>query len=225
MAERSIGSPTPLATFAALIDRARKLAATRRRRLLGITGPPGAGKSTIAAAVATELGRAAIVVPMDGFHLANDELVRLGRDDRKGAPDTFDAEGFVQLVRRLKTPGRAAVTVPAFRRDLEVTIPDAIRVRATTPLVIVEGNYLLLDRPPWSELRGLLHECWYVDGPLDRVERLIARHIAFGKAPSEAVAWVMRSDEENARLIHSTRLLADAIVAPRVTAPNPRSDD
>jgi pantothenate kinase len=167
----------------------------------------------VAAAVATALGDLAIIVPMDGFHLANQELVRLGRADRKGAPDTFDADGFVALVRRLKRLDPDAVVAPVFRRELDATVQGAIRVPASMPLVIVEGNYLLLDQSPWSQLRELLDECWYVEGRADRVESLIARHVSFGKTEGDARAWVLRSDEANARLVSRTRSLADVIVA------------
>lgn len=216
MTRTSEGSPRPQLTLtsrATLIDRARSLGSAGARQLLGITGPPGAGKSTVAAAVATALGDLAIIVPMDGFHLANQELVRLGRADRKGAPDTFDADGFVALVRRLKRLDPDAVVAPVFRRELDATVQGAIRVPASMPLVIVEGNYLLLDQSPWSQLRELLDECWYVEGRADRVESLIARHVSFGKTEGDARAWVLRSDEANARLVSRTRSLADVIVA------------
>lgn len=132
--------------FTELEQRARALAASGTRRILGIAGPPGAGKSTLAARLAQELGpELAVVVPMDGFHLARAELERLGRADRKGAPDTFDAAGYAALLTRLRTPGSAAVYAPAFDRSLEEPVAGSIPVGTGVGLVITEGNYLLHD--------------------------------------------------------------------------------
>ena len=199
------------ADVAALTTRAAALA-TAGRALLGITGPPGAGKSTLAAELAAALGPTAALVPMDGFHLAQSELERLGRHDRKGAVDTFDAAGFVALVRRLRA-GAEDVYAPTFRRDIEEPIAGAINVAANVPLVVLEGNYLLVTDPPWRSLRELLDEVWYVD--LDRearIERLVARHVAFGRDPAAARAWALGSDERNAELIAATRDRADLLI-------------
>jgi pantothenate kinase len=199
--------------LAALVERARGLSAAGRRALLGITGAPGAGKSTLAAAIAEAMGESAVLVPMDGFHLANADLERLGRRNRKGAPDTFDAEGFVELLRRLRQPVDDVVYAPIFDRQVEASIADAIAIDRRIPLVITEGNYLLLDQEPWAPIAGLLDECWYIEGnEEERLRRLIARHVEFGKSPAEADAWVHRSDEANARLIEGTRRRADLIV-------------
>jgi pantothenate kinase len=196
-----------------LIDRARSLATGDRRALLGIGGAPGAGKSTIAAEIVAGVGPTAVLVPMDGFHLANRELERLGRRHRKGAPDTFDAEGFVRLLRRLRDQVDEVVHAPAFRRDIEESVADAIAIPRTTQLVVTEGNYLLLEAEPWSAVRPLLDECWYIEGPeKERLGRLIDRHIEFGKTPDEAREWVFRSDEANARVIERSRDRADLIV-------------
>ncbi|MGV9314197.1 nucleoside/nucleotide kinase family protein [Streptomyces sp. NPDC003691] len=203
--------PAPLA------ERARGLARDGRRRVLGIAGAPGAGKSTLAAALAAALGPgAAVVVPMDGFHLAGAELERLGRARRKGAPDTFDAHGYLALLGRLRTP-EPGVTVyaPAFDRALEEPVAGAVPVPPEVPLVITEGNYLLHDEGPWARVRPLLDEVWYAEpDPADRVRRLVARHIAFGRAPEEARRWVDRSDEANARLVARGRDRADLVVLP-----------
>jgi pantothenate kinase len=199
--------------LAALVERARGLSAAGRRALLGITGAPGAGKSTLAAAIAEAMGESAVLVPMDGFHLANADLERLGRRNRKGAPDTFDAEGFVELLRRLRQPVDDVVYAPIFDRQVEASIADAIAIDRRIPLVITEGNYLLLDQEPWAPIARLLDECWYIEGnEEERLRRLIARHVEFGKSPAEADAWVHRSDEANARLIEGTRRRADLIV-------------
>ena len=192
----------------AAIQRARELAQQGTRKILGIAGPPGGGKSTVARAVVAELGDQARLVPMDGFHLAQAELVRLGRRDRMGAPDTFDAAGYAALLRRLRSD-EPVVYAPEFRREIEEPIAGAIAVPSTVPLVVTEGNYLLL----WPEIKPLLDEAWYVETDEElRVERLIQRHIEFGKTPEYARAWVMRSDERNAELVARTAEHADHLV-------------
>jgi len=197
-----------------LTDRARALARAGSRRILGIAGAPGAGKSTLAALVTARLDGAAVQVPMDGLHLADVELSRLGRRTRKGAPDTFDAFGFLALLRRLRTPAPGEVVyAPAFERSIEQPIAGSIPVGPAVPLIITEGNYLLLDDPPWHEVRPLLDETWFVEiDDAVRVERLIRRHIEFGKTPEQAAEWVQRLDERNARLVAATRERADVIV-------------
>lgn len=185
------------------------------RRLLGITGAPGAGKSTYAAAEQQRLaaaGTPSAVVPMDGFHLPQAELVRLGRRDRMGAPDTFDVDGFVATLGALRG-ARDTVRAPGFDRVIEEPVPHAIEVDADIPVVIVEGNYLLHDRGGWQRVRPLLDTVIYL-APDDAVrrERLIARHIAFGKTPAEAEEWVARSDDPNAALVAATAHRADQIL-------------
>jgi pantothenate kinase len=196
-----------------LISRARRLAEAGERRLLGITGAPGAGKSTIAARVVEALGEAAALVPMDGFHLANAELERLGRRDRKGAIDTFDAGGYVALLRRLRSPAGETVYAPTFRREIEEPIACAIPVAPEVPLVVTEGNYLLVPGGPWAAVRDLLDEAWYVAPDEEtRIEWLIARHVEFGKPPDVARAWSLSTDQRNAELVAATRGRADVVV-------------
>ena len=202
---------------AELVAQAVGLAATGRA-LLGITGPPGAGKSTLAQAVvesAQSAGVPSVLVPMDGFHLANAELDRLGRRQRKGAPDTFDAAGFVALLARIRhqRPDEGPVYAPLFLRAREAALAGAIAVPPTARLVVVEGNYLLHDDGPWAGVLPLLDACWYLD--LDdavRVERLVARHVQQGRTPEDAREWVLRSDEANARLVASGRDRASLVV-------------
>jgi pantothenate kinase len=196
----------------ALVLRARGLI-EGGRRLLGIAGAPGAGKSTLAEQLVEALGPEAVLVPMDGFHLADDELFRLGRHDRKGAIDTFDAGGFVALLRRLRAADEAVVYAPLFRRDIEDAIAGSIGVAPSVPLVVTEGNYLLVDEGPWADVRGLLDEVWYVEPeePV-RLERLVARHMAFGRDLATATARALGSDQRNAELIASTRARADLVI-------------
>jgi pantothenate kinase len=209
------GPGSPRASPRDLLERARRLAASGHRRLLGIAGPPGAGKSTLAGYLAAALGpQTAALVPMDGFHLADVELRRLGLAGRKGAPETFDPHGYAALLRRLREP-RDGVTVyaPGFDRDLEQPIAGSIPVRPEVPLVITEGNYLLLDDGPWADVRALLDETWWVDLPdPERVRRLIRRHRQYGKPAAEAERFVLDSDEANARRVAPGRAAADVVV-------------
>ena len=193
--------------------RARELVKRSGRALLGLVGPPGSGKSTLAAALCAEFADVAQVVPMDGFHLANVELERLGRRGRKGAPDTFDSAGYVALLKRLLVQADDEVVyAPEFRREIEEPIANAIPVFSRTQLVITEGNYLLLDDGPWASVGGLLDEVWYVDVPDEvRVHRLTRRHEQFGRSAEDAAAWVANTDEPNARLIEASRARASFV--------------
>ncbi|KKK04736.1 nucleoside/nucleotide kinase family protein [Micromonospora sp. HK10] len=196
-----------------LVARARALADAGPRQLLGIAGAPGAGKSTLAERIAAEVGPAARLVPMDGFHLAQSALARLGRAGRKGAPDTFDVNGYVSTLRRLRRLEPTSVWAPEFRRDLEEPVAGAIEVPPEVRLVVTEGNYLLLRDDPWEEVRTLLHEVWFLDLDAElRVRRLVARHEAYGKSPAEARAWALGSDETNAARVAGTAGHADLVV-------------
>lgn len=178
-----------------------------RRILVGIAGPPGVGKSTLAAALAARLGATALVVPMDGFHLPQARLVELGRRERMGAPDTFDVEGFTAL----RKPGE--VRAPLFDRVTEEAVPDALPIGAGHRILLVEGNYLLHDRDGWERIAPLLDAGIFLrlDDEVRR-ERLIARHAAYGKTPDEARAWVLRWDERNAELVADGAARADLVL-------------
>jgi pantothenate kinase len=181
------------------------------RRIIGIAGPPGAGKSTLAARLVDDRADH-VLVPMDGFHLAQTELARLRRADRKGAPDTFDVHGYVALLRRIRHEVDGIVYAPRFDRHLEEPIANAIAIEPQHTVVVTEGNYLMHDADGWEGVRPLLDECWYVDDAPGRLERLIARHVDHGRTPAAAEAWVRTVDEPNARLIERTRPRADRIV-------------
>lgn len=183
-------------------------------RLLGIVGGPGAGKSTLADAVVAHFGDRAQLLPMDGFHMAAEELARLGRSMRKGAPDTFDVDGYLDALRRVRQREHD-VLVPRFNRDLEEPIAGAIRIATTTELVVTEGNYLLLQEGRWALTTPLLDESWMLRPHDDvRRERLVRRHIAHGRSAPDAQQWVMTVDEPNARLIDRSSAPPDLIFDP-----------
>jgi pantothenate kinase len=202
-----------VARAAALADAGR---AGGERAILAIAGCPAAGKSTLAELLVgglTSAGVPAALVPMDGFHLADEALERLGRRGRKGAIDTFDADGYLALLRRLRTERSRTVWAPGFARDLEQPIAGSIGVEPEARIVVTEGNYLLADVPPWPDVRAEVTETWYVelDEPTRR-ERLVARHVEFGKTPDEAARWISIVDDPNALLIATTRDKADLVV-------------
>lgn len=189
-------------------------AAGADRYVFGIAGPPGSGKSTLAARLGTTLGSP--VVGMDGFHFPNDVLRARGLLAVKGAPETFDAGAFVALVRAIRESSEA-VSCPAFDRTIDAPVADRVRVVPGHVVVVVEGNYLLLDRPPWASLSGAFDAIAYLDVPDEvRRSRLIARHVEFGRDPADAAEFVHRSDEANAVLVEASRSRADLLVRPSV---------
>jgi pantothenate kinase len=185
------------------------------RFLIGIVGKPGAGKSTLSAYLLEELHSSEVtVVPMDGYHLSNAVLQELGRADRKGAPDTFDVAGFASLLQRIRREKSVDVYYPVFDRSIEESIAAQGVVTKETKVVIVEGNYLLHDSGGWEVIAELLDELWFIDVDDEkRLERLIARHIAYGKSPADAQSWSRGSDEVNARTIATGRSRAHAVIA------------
>ena len=200
-----------------LVARARGLVADSRRALLGIAGEPGSGKSTFAAALIDRLREEGVTVaqvPMDGFHLPQDELRRRDLRDVMGRIDTFDAEGYLALLRRLRDQPDEAINAPAFDRGIEEPVADAIDVGPDVELVITEGNYLLDDEPPWPQVREVLDEVWFVEtDDVTRLQQLLARHVEFGKTEEEARAWMDRVDAPNSRRILARRDTADLVVS------------
>jgi pantothenate kinase len=189
----------------------------KSRLIVGITGGPGSGKSSLAARLADQLsigGEGSVVVPMDGFHLAQSVLAALQLTEVKGAPQTFDGDGYVALIRRLRAVEDRTVYAPTFKRDIEEPVAGAIAVPAGVRYVITEGNYLLLDSDPWAQLRAELDAIWFLEPPEDiRVNRLVRRHIQFGRTPNQALRRATSgSDADNAALIASTRQRADLII-------------
>ncbi|MFC7262568.1 nucleoside/nucleotide kinase family protein [Streptomyces lutosisoli] len=209
-------------SFDDLLERAASLVRPGRRALLGIAGSPGAGKTTLAERLVRELngdGPAWVAhVPMDGFHLADVELNRLGRRDRKGAPDTFDAAGYAALLRRLREDEDDLVYAPGFERTLEQPIAGAVPVPRTARLIVTEGNYLLLRDDGWARARSQLDEVWFCEvEEAERLRRLVARHEEFGKDHDTAVTWVLGTDQRNADLVAATRDRADLVVEAAVS--------
>lgn len=208
-------------TLAQILEHAATLAVPGTRRILGFTGAPGAGKSTVASQVSDALGPGlATFVPMDGFHLANNVLVDLKRRDRKGAHDTFDDAGYANLIARLRSQSPTAtpehgevIYAPQFRRELEEPVGSSIPVYGNVPLIVTEGNYLLLNQDAWPQARKKIDEVWFLS-PSDEVrhERLVRRHQEYGKSRESAELWALGSDQRNAELIESTAKYADRIV-------------
>jgi pantothenate kinase len=189
-----------------------------RRAVLGVAGAPGAGKTTFVEALLAEVARAqgpewVAHLPMDGFHLADSQLRRLGALSRKGAPDTFDGAGYAHLLERVHRCPDEVIYAPGFERTLEQPLAAALVIPPVAKLVVTEGNYLLLGEEPWSRARAQLDEVWFVaTDPEVRVSRLIERHVEFGKSRAEATEWVLRSDEANTALVESAAGLADRLV-------------
>ncbi len=212
--------PDPALAVLAARARGVRAAASRGRVLIGITGSPGAGKTTLAVELVAALnangagGASAVHLPMDGFHLANATLDRLGLRDRKGAVETFDGWGFVALLERARRELEHTVYAPAFERDVDEPVAGEIAVAPSHGIVVVEGNYLLDESEPWRRVRGLLDEAWFCDADDDeRMPRLVRRHTASGRSPEAARDWATQVDGANARRIAPGRERADLVVS------------
>lgn len=195
----------------------------RGRIVVGIVGAPGAGKSTIAERLVALLNGAgsgtspmpgAALLPMDGFHLPQSRLVELGRRDRMGAPDTFDVDAFAAVLASLHGNSGVTVVAPGFDREIEEPVPAAVVITPEFPIVVVEGNYLLLGDGGWERVAPLLDATFFVSVDRDiRLARLIARHERFGKSPADARAWALGPDERNAVLVEASSHAATHTIA------------
>ncbi|GAA3153810.1 nucleoside/nucleotide kinase family protein [Rhodococcus erythropolis] len=204
--------PTVSLTLDQLASHAASLIADDSRYILGIAGAPGAGKSTASQAISQKLDSRCTVVEMDGFHLANRELDRLGRREQKGAPETFDADGYAALLHRLRSAD-SIVYAPVFDREIDESIGSATAVEPRTPLIVTEGNYLLLPNGSWPQVRAAIDTVWYLEVPeATRTQRLMKRHSRFGRSSEAAADWVRRVDQPNADMIAAARSRADLIV-------------
>lgn len=201
----------------ALADRLRPHA-EGGRLVIGICGAPGSGKSRLAGLIAADLNArtpgTAVVVPMDGFHLAASVIAGDDRRTRRGAPDTFDPDGYAVLLQRLHDNVDEVVYAPVYRREIADPVAGAIAVPRACPIVITEGNYLLHSEPAWQNVRASLDEVWFLQAPSDelRIQRLIARHQQFGESPDEAFVHATGSDERNAHLVADHAASADLIL-------------
>ena len=190
------------------------LQGSKPRTMIGIVGKPGAGKSTVVTEIQKQFSTEDVaIIPMDGYHLSNEELIRLGRRERKGAPDTFDVEGFISLITRVRNEIDKDHTFHIFHREIEASKADEGIVLRNTKVIVIEGNYLFSEEHNWSEVFPLLDQSWFIEIDDEiRMQRLITRHIKYGKTPQEAEDWSRGSDEANAKFIAKTASRAERII-------------
>jgi pantothenate kinase len=179
-----------------------------QRLIIGLAGPPASGKSTLATVIADEINRqrrrSAIVLPMDGFHLSNSQLEHMRLNSVKGAPQTFDVKGFIVALSRIRSPAQDTIFVPVYDRVIHEPIAASIAISEQTHVVVVEGNYLLLDSGDWKDVRQYLDRACFLNVGWEVCrDRLIARQMAKGRSLAEASQWVDRSDKANYELIVS----------------------
>jgi len=207
-----VSTVTSLGAVARLIKESSRESG-KQRILVGIVGAPAAGKTTISEKLVQLLGPHSATLGMDGFHLPQRTLVKLGKRDRMGASDTFDVDGFVSLLIQLSgNPGRTTLA-PGFDRTIEEALPDAITFGPEISTIVVEGNYLLHDSGGWERIAPLLDLSFFVKIEHDiRMARLIERHIQFGKTPDAAVAWANGPDADNARMVGASADRADHVI-------------
>ena len=184
------------------------------RFIIGIVGKPGAGKSTLTSHLIENLPKNSVsLVPMDGYHLSNQQLKNLGLSDRKGAFNTFDSNGYVSLLKRINTETDQDIYFPVFHREIEESYAADGVVLANTKIVLTEGNYLLFDKAGWEKVAAELTEIWYININDDvRIERLVKRHEFYGKDKESAFNWATGSDQINAKIVESTASKADVII-------------
>ena len=178
----------------------RKAEQAEGRFIVALVGPPGAGKSTLAEAVVQELGQGARAVPMDGFHFDDAILVARGQRSRKGAPETFDVAGYRHLLYRLRDEDEVAI--PVFDRSLELSRGSADLVTKDHRILVTEGNYLLLNEAPWTDLATFFDLTVMIDVPEEELNRrLLDRWAFYGKTPEAARAWIDGNDMPNIRRV------------------------
>ena len=207
--------PASLTSLEEVVTRAQSLMTpmSGERKIVGLIGKPGAGKSTLSAQLIEHLGNQAAILNMDGYHLSNFALRALGRADRKGAPDTFDALGFTAILQRVKNEVDQNIYFPVFDRAIEESIAAQGVITPEIKLVITEGNYLLHNENNWGGVKKFLDESWFIEvDDQIRIERLVNRHHKFGKSKADAHSWATGSDENNAQVVARTRELADVII-------------